>query len=238
MVKKQRLIIKISGASIKDKNNSIFCNKKLLHLANQIKTLTKFYSIGVVLGGGNIWRGNMTKNNIFSSSSADYMGMVSTIINGIALKEVLQKIGVKAELFSALNIEKVALKISSQLINKKILEDKVLIFAGGIGKPSYTTDTACVQRAIDIHAKMIFMGKDGVSGVYTSDPKKVKNAKFISDITFARAIKMHLNVMDLTAMQMCKKSNIDIYVFKADSKNAIVNIAKKTNKIKYTYVHN
>ena len=238
MIKKQRLIIKISGASFKDEDNFIFCNKKLLCLANQLKILSNFYSIGVVLGGGNIWRGNMTKNNIFSSNNADYMGMISTIINGIALKEVLKKNGVKAVIFSALYIDKITLKISPQLINKKISEGNLLIFVGGIGKPSYTTDTACVQRAKDIHAKTIFMGKDGVSGVYTSDPKKDKNAKFIRDITFTKAIEMQLKVMDLTAMQMCKKFNINIYVFKADGKNSIINIAQKRNKMKYTYIHN
>jgi uridylate kinase len=238
MVKKQRIIIKISGASIKDEKNSIFCNKKLICLAEQLKALSKIYSIGVVLGGGNIWRGNMTKNHIFSSDSADYMGMLSTIMNGIALKEVLSKIGVKAELFSALSIKKIALKISPQLLKKKLSEDKLLIFVGGIGQPSYTTDTACVRRAKDINAKIIFMGKDGVSGIYTSDPKINKNAKFINDITFTKAIKMNLKVMDLTAMQMCKKFKINIYVFRADAKNAIINVVKQSSNTKYTYIHN
>ncbi|MCQ2748361.1 MAG: UMP kinase [Mycoplasmoidaceae bacterium] len=177
----------------------------------------------------------MTKDKAFRRANADYMGMLSTIMNGIAFKETLHKIGVKAEVYSALEVDRITKKIAIDKINDDIAEGKVIIFAGGTGHPFFTTDTACAIRAIDMRADFILMGKDGVDGVYTADPNKNKNAKFIKSITFQGAIEKQLKVMDLPALTLCLENNIDIYVFDVLAKDSIIKTFKK--KTKFTHIH-
>ena len=232
---KKRIIVKISGAAIKGNGADIYDNKKLIALCKQLKELNKTCSVGLVLGGGNIWRGNMTKNDAFRRANADYMGMLSTVMNGLAFKETLHKLGVKAEIYSALEVQRVSYPIAINLINDDLAKGKVIIFVGGTGHPFFTTDTACAIRAIDMHADLILMGKDGVDGVYTKDPKKFKDAKFIKDMTFMEAINQKVKVMDLSALTLCHENNIEIYVFDVLAKNNIVKAAKK--KTKFTYIH-
>ena len=232
---KKRVIVKISGAAIKGNGSDIYDNKKLVDLCKQLKELNKTCSVGLVLGGGNIWRGNMTKNDAFRRANADYMGMLSTVMNGLAFKETLHKLGVKAEIYSALEVQRVSYPIAINLINDDLAKGKVIIFVGGTGHPFFTTDTACAIRAIDMHADLILMGKDGVDGVYTKDPKKYKDAKFIKDLTFMEAINQKVKVMDLSALTLCHENNIEIYVFDVLAKNNIVKAAKK--KTKFTYIH-
>lgn len=233
---KKRILIKISGAAIRDdKHKEIFDLKKLEAICNQIKQINKTNSVGVVLGGGNIWRGNMTKNNAFRRANADYMGMMSTVINGLAFKETLHRLGVKAEIYTSLEIEKITFPLSITLMNDDLAKGKVLIFVGGTGHPYFTTDTACAIRAIDMHATTILMGKDGVDGVYSADPKKNKKAKKYKSISYLEAINKELKVMDLTAMSLCQDNDVEIIVFDVASKNGIVNAYKRVGK--FTRVH-
>ncbi len=177
----------------------------------------------------------MTKDRAFRRANADYMGMLSTIMNGIAFKETLHKLHVKAEVYSALEVDKVAEPIAINLINDDLAKNKVIIVVGGTGHPFFTTDTACAIRAIDMHADVILMGKDGVDGVYSADPNKVKGAKFYKSLTFQDAISQRLGVMDLSALTLCLENNIDIYVFDVLAKDNIVKAFKK--KTKFTHIH-
>ena len=232
---KKRVIVKISGAAIKGNGSDIYDNKKLVDLCKQLKELNKTCSVGLVLGGGNIWRGNMTKNDAFRRANADYMGMLSTVMNGLAFKETLHKLGVKAEIYSALEVQRVSYPIAINLINDDLAKGKVIIFVGGTGHPFFTTDTACAIRAIDMHADAILMGKDGVDGVYTADPRKDKKAKFIKELSHLDAISQNLRVMDLSALTLCHDNDIDIYVFDLLAPNAILKVAKK--QCKFTHIH-
>lgn len=232
---KKRVLVKISGAAIKGANGDIYDNKKLIFLCKQLSTLNKTASVGLVLGGGNIWRGNMTKDNAFRRANADYMGMLSTIMNGLAFKETLHKLGVKAEIYSALEVDRITHKIAIDKINDDIARGKIIIFVGGTGHPFFTTDTACAIRAIDMHANAILMGKNGVDGVYSSDPNKDRDAKFYKSLTFYDAINKKLGVMDLSALTLCLENNIDIFVFDVLAKDNILKVFKK--KTKYTHIH-
>ncbi|MBQ0045866.1 MAG: UMP kinase [Mycoplasma sp.] len=232
---KKRVLVKISGGAIKGADGQIYDNKKLIFLCKQLATLNKTASVGLVLGGGNIWRGNMTKDKAFRRANADYMGMLSTVMNGLAFKETLHRLGVKAEIYSALEVDKITDPISINLINDDLAKGKIIIFVGGTGHPFFTTDTACAIRAIDMHADVILMGKDGVDGVYSDDPRKNKNAKFFKSLTFHEAISKELGVMDLSALTLCLENNIDIYVFDVLAKDNILKTYKK--KSKFTHIH-
>lgn len=236
MVKKKRILIKISGASIKSKKaNGFFDFNIIKHLCNQIKQLNVKYDIGLVIGGGNIWRGNMDSNQYLQRSNADYIGMLSTIANSFVFKDILESLGVKAALFSALSVGCLTKPIVSEKIEKAFANKKVCIFAAGTGHPYFTTDTGCVIRAIDMQANIILMGKDAVDGVFTDDPKKNKNAKFIPNTTFSNIINKKLKVMDLSALTLCEENNIDIYVFNILANNGIVKTLQK--KCRFTHIH-
>jgi len=236
MAKKKRLLIKISGGAIKnDTENDIYDTQKITAVCKQLAELNKTCNIGIVVGGGNIWRGNMTKNGIFRRLNADYMGMMSTVMNGLAFKEVLHKLGVEAAVFSALHIEKATFDISLGLLEDAFKENKILIFVGGTGHPYFTTDTACAMRAIDMDADIVLMGKDGVDGIFSDDPKKNPKAKFYDDITFDEAINKNLKVMDMSAFTLLKEANIEVRVFNLIAKNGIINAYNK--KCKFTRVH-
>ncbi len=232
---KKRILVKISGGAIKGLKNDIYDNAKLLALSKQLAVLNKTASVGLVLGGGNIWRGNMTKDRAFRRANADYMGMLSTVMNGLAFKETLHKLGVKAEIYSALEVDKITHKIAIDKINDDLAAGKIIIFVGGTGHPFFTTDTACAIRAIDMHADVILMGKDGVDGVYSADPRKNKKAKFYKQLTFLDAISQELGVMDLSALTLCMENNIDIYVFDVLAKDNILKTYKKQSK--FTHIH-
>ncbi|MCQ3907317.1 MAG: UMP kinase [Mycoplasmoidaceae bacterium] len=177
----------------------------------------------------------MTKDNAFRRANADYMGMLSTVMNAVAFKETFHRIGVKAEIYSALEVDKVTYPIAINLINDDLAKGKIIIFAGGTGHPFFTTDTACAIRAIDMHADVILMGKDGVDGVYSADPNKYKDAKFYKTLTFQEAIAKQLGVMDLSALTLCLENNIDIYVFDVLAKDNILKTFRK--KSKFTHIH-
>lgn len=232
---KKRVLVKISGAAIQGDGHEIHNLSKIENICKQLIALSKVASVGIVLGGGNIWRGNMTKNHAFRRANADYMGMLSTVLNGLAFQETFARLGAKSEIYSALNVCNVTNPLSVHKLNKDLNAGNILIFTGGTGHPYFTTDTACALRAIDMSANIILMGKNGVDGVYSDDPKKNKKAKFYKELTFLDAVAKQLKVMDLSAMTLCNDNNIDIYVFDIDAKDGIIKTFKKQSK--FTYVH-
>lgn len=234
---KKRIILKLSGAALKDKkNDNILSTNKLTKLVNQIKILSKDYQICIVVGGGNIWRGGSANLKLYREEQAHYMGMIATIINSMALKEVLLKHDVKTEVVSALSITSVLKTYTPVLGNKILSENKILILAGGTGKPFFSTDTGAAKDAVELNASMIVMAKDGVDGVYSDDPKINKYAKRFSRLTFKQAIQKKLKVMDLDALKLCQKHDINILVFNIERKDAIINAIN--NQIPTTIITN
>lgn len=232
---RKTLLLKISGESLKDNSHTI-SPTKVLEVAQQIKTLHAKYNIGIVLGGGNIVRGASTNDERLNKYTAHQMGMISTIINSLYLRDVLQSIGVKTCLYSLLPIPTIARLYDINRMNKHLKQkQEVVIFAGGTGNPYFTTDSGIALRALETSADTILMGKNGVDGIYSDDPKKNKKAKRYDKISFAQAINENLKVMDETAMTLLRDSDVNIIVFDINAKNSLVSVMNK--KIKYTIIN-
>lgn len=234
-MKTERILLKISGASLKTNDDSIICSNKINDLVNQIKFISKKYSIGIVIGGGNIWRGIEGKKLKMNDNLSDSMGMLSTIMNSLALNNSLNSNNVKSKVFSSIKCD----ELCNEYIYRDVEEwmntkETVSIFAGGTGSPFFTTDTAAALRASQTDCKVIYMGKNGVDGVYSSDPKKDKNAVHYSELSYKDVLSKKLDVMDLTALTLCEKNNIKIIVFNIDNKNSIIDTIE--NKTKQTII--
>lgn len=235
-MKKERIIIKLSGASFaKDSKNCIIESGFIQNIAKQLITLSKKYQIGVVVGGGNIWRGNIGKKLAMNPNVADGIGMLATIMNSMALVDVIKNNGGIAKVFSSVTIDGLCDIFDFNKVDL-FLNDKnsIAIFAGGTGSPFFTTDTAASLRACQINAKKIYMGKNGVDGVYDSDPKINKNAKRFAKLTYQEVIDKNLSVMDLTAITMCKEHDIQLFVFNFDEKDSLLKVVN--DQIKYTLI--
>lgn len=234
-IPKKRILIKISGGSLQSKvSTDPFNLKRVLDLCKQIKILSKKYEIGIVVGGGNIWRGRISNEVGMDQRRADYVGMVATIINASLIEAQLDALNVKACVLSAIDCPHLAKRITVDNIDESFASGNILIFAAGIGSPYFTTDTGAALRAIEIGASTILVGKDGVDGVYDSDPKKNKNAKFFDKLTYELAINKNLSIMDLTSFTMCRENNIKLIIFNIDAPNALVKALD--GKIKCTVV--
>ncbi|ACI60202.1 UMP kinase [Ureaplasma urealyticum] len=231
---KQRIVIKISGACLRQDDNSIIDVNKINDLAKQIKEISKKYIVSIVLGGGNIWRGHIAKELGMNRNLADNMGMMATIINGLALENALNNYNVDAIVLSAIKCDKLVYESSANNIKKAIEKEQVMIFVGGTGFPYFTTDSCAAIKAAETESSIILMGKNGVDGVYDSDPKTNPNAQFYQHITFNMALTKNLKVMDATALALCQENDINLLVFNIDKPNAIVDVLEK--KIKHTIV--
>lgn len=229
---KPRIIVKLSGAALKDDNNdSILSGSKLVNLAKQLITLSKKYSIGIIVGGGNIWRGQSANADLYDLDQAHYMGMLATVINSIALKEALKRNGAKAKVYSLIDMPKVAATYNLDNVKADLDMNVICIMAAGTGSPFFSTDTGAALHAAEIGAKYILVGKDGVDGVYSADPKKDKNAKRFNKLTYDQIISMDLKVMDMTSITFCKANNITLIVFNNNQKDGIIKAINKTTKV-------
>lgn len=213
-MKYKRILIKISGEALLDqKNHYILDFKKLKKVSEIIKKIKKdIKEIAIVIGGGNIFRGKQSDLLCIDKTTGDYMGMISTIINAIALKKVIEKNNLICSIMSNIEIKSVADFYVYSEAEKRISNGEIVIFAGGTGNPYFTTDTAVVLKAIEIDADAIFMIKNGINGIYTSDPNKNKNAKLIKKISYQEVFDKKLKVMDLTALTLLITSNKDIKI--------------------------
>ncbi len=219
----ERVILKLSGEALGGKAGMGIDPEEIGKIALEIKAaydLNK-YQIGIVCGGGNFFRGRDAEKIGIERVECDYMGMMGTIMNGIALKNALTQIGVKAKNFTCLEVPAAVSTYTVSEANESLEEGYVCIFSGGTGKPYFSTDTATLLRAVDIKAKAVLMGKNGVDGVYTADPKVDKNAKKYDILTHREVLKENLQVMDLTAATIADENDIDIVVFNMDLENAI-----------------
>ena len=178
-------------------------------------------SIAVVVGGGNIWRGAKAAENGMDRVAADYAGMLATVINALALQDVLEREGVATRVQSAIGVAQVAEPYIRRRAIRHLEKGRVVIFAGGTGNPYMTTDTAAALRAIEIEAEVLLMTKNNVDGVYSADPLKDRNAKKFDKISHLEALNMRLEVMDTTALSLCLENKLTIVVFDLHAPNSI-----------------
>ena len=181
--------------------------------------------IAIVIGGGNIFRGLKGVGDGFDRVQGDYMGMLATIINSMALQSALENIGVAAVVLSGITIDPLCKAMSRRRALENLNKGRVVIIAGGTGNPFFTTDTAAALRAVEIKADVILKGTR-VDGIYTADPEKDKNAKKFETLTFDEAYEKQLNVMDLTAFTLCKENKLPLVVFDMNTKGNLVKIVK------------
>ena len=210
----KRVILKISGEALANQSGSGINPKYIGKVALEIKTLhDKGAQIGIVNGAGNMWRGRDAKAYGMPRTHADYMGMLGTIFNSLALQSALENLGLEVKVMSALSVPAVAEDYNSRVAKKYLEENKIVIFAGGTGSPFFSTDTTAALRAAEVNAEYILMAKNGVDGVYDSDPRKNANAKRYSHLSYDDMMNQHLEVMDLTAATLCRENDIKIVVF-------------------------
>lgn len=220
--KYKKVILKLSGEAIADSSNSILNPKKLSDIVSLIETLFKCgVKVGVVIGAGNIFRGRIAVDNGIDTESGDYMGMIGTVINLKAISSLLNQRNIPNVLYSALNVENVTKHYDVEMA-KKEYENSVVLLAGGIGKPNFTTDTCAALRAVELDAELILAGKYGVKGVYDKDPRLYKDAKFLKKLTYQEVLDMDLKVMDKTAISLLLHSNVITKVFSMDDMNNFI----------------
>lgn len=220
---RKRVLLKISGEALKGDQEFGICSKVLDDLALQIKQcLNQELELSIVIGGGNIWRGKSAEKLGMERTQADYIGMLATVMNGLALSDKLRQLGVKTCVLSALKINDAVEPYFRQKAIAHLEHKKVCIFVGGTGSPYFSTDTACALRACEIKADCILMAKNNVDGVYDSDPKINKNAKLFKELSFNRILELNLQVMDQTAATLCKENDIDVVVFNINKQGNIL----------------
>lgn len=213
MAKKyKRVLLKLSGESLMDPGVQFGLNFTIVNnLAKEIKTVhDQKIEIAIVLGGGNIFRGKEATQ--IDRSQADYMGMMATIINSLALQDALEKEGVHTRVQTAISMRQVAEPYIRRKAVRHLEKGRIVIFAAGTGNPFFSTDTAASLRANEIHAEVVLKGTK-VDGVYDKDPKKHKNAKRFSELKYIEVLQQGLQVMDATAISMCMEHNLPIIVF-------------------------
>ena len=198
----------------------------LSHFANEIhKVVNKGIEVAVVIGGGNIYRGIQSEGAGFDRVQGDHMGMLATIINGMALQSALESLRIQTRLLTAIRMEQVAEPYIRRKAMRHLQKGRVVIFGGGTGNPYFTTDTAGVLRAIEIEADIILKGTR-VNGIYSADPEKDLDAKMFNEINFNEILEKKLNVMDLTAFTLCQENNLPIRVFNMNSEGNLYKVCK------------
>ena len=209
----KRILLKLSGEALMGKEKYGIDPKKLTDYANEINEITALgVEVAIVIGGGNIYRGFQSEGAGFDRVQGDYMGMLATIINGMALQSALEKIDIQTRLLTAIKMEQIAEPYIRRKAIRHLEKGRVVIFGGGTGNPYFTTDTAATLRAIEIEADVILKGTR-VDGIYTADPEKDKTAEMYDSISFDEVYKKELKVMDMTAFTLCRENNLPIKVF-------------------------
>ena len=217
-MKYKRILLKLSGEALMGDKQFGIDTEKLSAYANEIKTAVDFgVEVAVVIGGGNIFRGVQIEGQGLDRVQGDYMGMLATIINGMALQSALEKANVETRLLTAIKMEQVAEPFIRRRAMRHLHKGRVVIFGGGTGNPYFTTDTAATLRAIEIEADVILKGTR-VDGIYTADPEKNKSATKYDTITFKEVYEKELNIMDMTAFTLCKENKLPIVVFDINKK--------------------
>lgn len=209
----KRVLLKLSGEALSTSENS-FDPQVLKNLAEEIKEIHEAgVDLAIVVGGGNFIRGKMAESMGIERVQADYMGMLATVINALAVQSALEQAGVPTRVQTAIEMQKVAEPFIVRRALRHLEKKRVVIFGAGTGNPYFSTDTTAALRASEIGANVILMAKNGVDGVYNADPKKDKNAIKYEKLTYMDLIQKELAVMDTTATSMCMDNDIDLVVF-------------------------
>jgi len=212
-MKYKRILLKLSGESLMGEQDYGINGDRLRDYADEIKqVIAKGIEVAIVIGGGNIFRGLKGASEGMDRTQADHMGMLATVINGLALQSALEVAGVKTRLMSAIEMDKVAEPFIRRRATRHLEKGRVVIFGGGTGNPYFTTDTAATLRAIEVDADVILKGTR-VDGIYTADPEKDASATRYESISFKEVYDKGLNVMDMTAFTLSKENDLPIIVF-------------------------
>jgi uridylate kinase len=223
-MKYKRILLKLSGEALMGKQNYGIDPERLQDYAQEIKLAAEAGAqIAIVIGGGNIFRGLQGMSQGMDRVQGDYMGMLATVINSMALQSTLKSLGLKASLLSGVYIDRVAESMSGPKAIELLEQGHVVVIGGGTGNPFFTTDTASALRAVEINANVILKGTR-VDGIYTADPEKDPNAVKYAHLTFDQAYKDQLKVMDLTAFTLCSENNLPIVVFDMNIKGNLLKV--------------
>ena len=210
----RRLVIKLSGGQLAGENGFGISPTVIANIAEELREVHELGTqLAVVIGGGNVIRGITAAAQGLDRASADYMGMMAGVINGLALQDALEKVGLNTRLQSALEIQSVAEPYIRRRAVRHLEKGRVVVFAGGTGNPYFSTDTAAALRAAEIGAEIILMAKQGVDGVYDDDPRTNPKAKRFETLAFDEAIQKNLRVMDQTALALCRENDLPLIVF-------------------------
>ena len=218
--KYKRILLKISGEALSGDKGHGFEADSLVKVARQIKAVSDLgVEVGIVVGGGNIWRGRQSMN--IDRTAADYMGMLATVINALAVSESLISEGVDAVVLTSLAITGVGEPFNFKNADKYLKEGKIVVFGGGTGNPFFSTDTGASLKAAEIGADALLLAKN-IDGIYDSDPKTNPNAKKFDELTYDEYVARGLRAMDTSAVVMCKENGLKVHAFGLSDKNSIV----------------
>ena len=234
-MKYKRVLLKLSGEALMGEKNYGIDSSLLKKYSQEIKGIhNKGIEIAIVIGGGNIYRGIESEESGINRVQGDYMGMMATLINSMALQSHLEKIGCDTRLMSGFNVDQVCEPFIRRKAIRHLEKERIVIFGAGLGKPYFTTDSTASLRAIEIEANIVLKGTR-VDGVYDFDPEKKKDAKKFNEISFNEAYEKNLTIMDMTAFTLCKENNLPIIVFDMNKSGNLINLieGKKVGTLIY-----
>ena len=224
-MKYKRILLKLSGEALMGDKQFGIDNNRLAEYAAEIKKLYKQVEVAIVIGGGNIFRGVQAERGGMDRTQGDYMGMLATMINSMALQAALEKEGMYTRLISAIEMKEIAEPFIKRRAVRHLEKNRVVIFGSGTGNPYFTTDSAAALRAIEMQADVILKGTR-VDGIYTADPEKDPQATKYDTLTFDEAYNKGLNIMDMTAFTLCKENDVPIIVFDMNKKGNLEKVVK------------
>ncbi|RLQ95715.1 UMP kinase [Falsibacillus albus] len=220
--KYKRVVLKLSGEALAGDNSFGINPSVIKSIAEQVKEIAELdIEVAVVVGGGNIWRGKIGSEMGMDRASADYMGMLATVMNSLALQDSLEQLGIETRVQTSIDMRQVAEPYIRRRAIRHLEKKRVVIFAAGTGNPYFSTDTTAALRAAEIDAEVILMAKNNVDGVYTADPKVDKDAVKYDELSYLDVIKEGLAVMDSTASSLCMDNDIPLIVFSIMEKGNI-----------------
>ena len=218
--KYQRILLKISGEALSGTKGHGYDVNELASVAKQIASVAKLgVGVGVVVGGGNFWRGR--QGDEMDRTTADYMGMLATVINALAVSDAIEREGVEARVLTSMLITGIGEAFNYKVADRYLKEGKVVVFGGGTGNPYFTTDTGAALRAVEIKADALLLAKN-IDGIYDSDPKKNPNAKKFDSLSYDEYVNLGLKALDTSAVIMCKENGLKIHAFGLEGVNSIV----------------
>jgi uridylate kinase len=223
----QRVLLKLSGEALMGDRSYGQDPERIVAIGRAVAEVAESgIELAIVVGGGNILRGTQEAARGMDRATADYAGMLATVLNALTVQDALERVGVFTRVMSAIDVSEVAEPYIRRRAIRHLEKGRIVIFAAGTGNPFFTTDTAAALRALEIGAEAILMGKNGVEGVLDDDPRTNPNAQLIPQLTHIEAIEKGLKVMDTTALSLCMDNNLPLYVFNLDDEHNIARVAR------------